>query len=125
MRISAVPHPDGQLPSLSALVAPEGDVRHSDAVAYRFAGGRPPTVRELAESRNCREYRPAYPPVARIAQHDAEPATSTLTRFAVIFVADRKWSDDAQSRHARKNCRSAGSWIEPFLRSRDERRDGA
>src|ERR1700722_2757015 len=100
MRVGAVPHPNGQLPSLSALVAPEGDVRHSDAVADRFTGGRPPTVRELAKSRNRRKHWPAYPAVARIAQHDAEPATSTLTRFAVVFVADRKRSDDAQSRHA-------------------------
>ena len=44
MRVGAIPYSHGQLPSLSAIAAPYGDVRHSDAVSYGFAGGRPPTV---------------------------------------------------------------------------------
>src|SRR6185437_5856366 len=100
MRARAVSHPHRQLPSMPATTAPEGDVRHSDAVSSRFAGGRPPTVRELAESRYCREHRSAHPAVEGVARYDAKPATGTLARVPFLFVTHRKRTDDAQPRHA-------------------------
>ena len=63
--------------------------------------------------------------LTRVAWDDAEPTAGALARFPLVFVADRKRSDDAQPRHARKDSRSVGSRAEPVLRSGDEWRDGA
>src|SRR5580700_6530331 len=95
MRFSAIPDTHGQLPSLSAYAAPEGDVRHTDAVASRSSGGRPSTVCELAEPRNCGEHRPTHQAIARVARHDAEPAAGSFARISLLFVPDRERSDDA------------------------------
>ncbi len=89
---------DGQLPSLVLrLLPPKVTLRHSDAVAYRFAEG---TTRQLFENlgrieKLSKTLASQYPAVARIAQSMTQSQlTSTLTRFAVIFVADRKRTDD-------------------------------
>jgi len=125
MRVSAIPYTHGQLPSLPAPAAPDGDVRHPDAVSSRLTGGRPTTVRKLAQSGNRGEYRPANQTVTGVTRHDAEPASGTLARVPIVFVPDRKRTDDAQPRYLGKDRRSFGSWSESLLRPGDERGDGA
>src|SRR5580693_2526320 len=100
MRARSVSHPHRQLPSMPATTAPEGDVCHSDAVSSGFAGGRPPTVRELAKSRYCREHRSAYQAVEGVARYDSKPVASTLARVPFLFVPHRKRTDDTEPRHA-------------------------
>src|ERR1700722_211321 len=76
----------------------------------------------MAEPRDGGEYWSTHPAVARIARDDAEPTPGALARIPVVSVPDRKRSNDAQPRNARKDFRSAWRRPEPLLRPGDERR---
>src|SRR5712692_6597510 len=73
--------------------------------------------REVIRCKTCGlvQYRPAHSPVARIARHDPEPVAVALEGFALLFVAHRKRTDDAEPWHVGEDLRGAERWLEPVL----------
>ena len=78
-------------PKVEFLISPQF---HQAALLPRR---RPPAIREVAESRNGREHRPAHPAAPRISRDDAEPATGIASRVSRSYLSLRIESgqDDA------------------------------
>src|SRR6201996_2368120 len=124
MRACAVSNADRKLPPLRACTASAPGVYDSDGGAV---GGsqRRDGEREVRESRNGREYRPAHSPTARVALDDAEPTAVAVEGVAFVSVAHRKRTDDAEPRHARKDFGSVECGSQPLLHSGIGRRSAA
>src|SRR5271156_270092 len=79
----------------------------------------------MCQSRDSREYWAADSPIARIAQHDAEPAAGALESVAFVFVAHRERANDAFAGNLGEDFRGAQRWVEPFFHTGIRRRGAA
>src|SRR5271155_5735537 len=114
MRSGPIPYAHRELPPMRARPASASGVYDSSPGS---AGGnsRGAHTGKICQPGDGREHRAANPPVAGIAQHDAEPAAVALEGLAVLFVADRERADDAIARDTGEDLGSPKRRLEPVF----------